>query len=547
MRTLRLDAGSHPAAGEDEAVASFGDASEPLPEHAPSQTALAALDLAQGARARYLWGRLGWQDIRRLYRRSVLGPFWLTISMGLLVAALGTLYGALWKVELAHYAPFLALGFVVWTLISGVITDGCNAFINAEGIIKHVGLPFSVHVYRLLWRNLLVLCHNAVVFVIVAAIFGVWPGWAGLLAVPGLALLLLNGIWAGLAPWRHLRPLPRRAADRREHRADPLLRHPDHLDAGAHAGACLRARLQPVLPPGGGGQGPASRESARADLLAGGARHHPRGMDRRVRVLPPLPVADCLLGMNAMVSLRLESVTVDFPVYNTSARSLKNRLLHHGTGGRIARGAGNRLLVRALDKVSLSLAHGDRLALIGPNGAGKTTLLRVLAGAYEPTRGRVWRRGRTAPLLNVSLGIDSEATGYENIMTRGLFLGLMPEQVRERMDEIAAFTELGDFLAMPVHTYSAGMRLRLAFAVCTCFEPEILLMDEWLGIGDRSFVEKAKRRLEEFVDRAGILVLASQNATLLERVCTTGIVLDAGKIVAMGPIDEVLAEFRQVA
>ena len=198
MRTLRLDAGSHPAAGEDEAAASFRGASERLPEHASSQAALAALDLVRGAGARYLWGRLGWQDIRRLYRRSVLGPFWLTISMGLLVAALGTLYGALWKVELANYAPFLALGFVVWTLISGVITDGCNAFINAEGIIKHVGLPFSVHVYRLLWRNLLVLCHNAVVFVIVAAVFGAWPSWAGLLAIPGLVLLLLNGIWAGL-------------------------------------------------------------------------------------------------------------------------------------------------------------------------------------------------------------------------------------------------------------------------------------------------------------------------------------------------------------
>ena len=193
-----MDAGAYPAAGEDIAGDSFGDSSKPLPEHTASQAARAALDLVQGARARYLWGRLGWQDIRRLYRRSVLGPFWLTISMGLLVAALGALYGALWKVELADYVPFLALGFVVWTLISGVITDGCNAFINAEGIIKHVGLPLSVHVFRLLWRNLLVLCHNAVVFVIVAAIFGVWPGWAGLLAVPGLALLVLNGIWVGL-------------------------------------------------------------------------------------------------------------------------------------------------------------------------------------------------------------------------------------------------------------------------------------------------------------------------------------------------------------
>lgn len=193
-----MDAAARPAVDETAAAEDSGDSSKSAAKAAPSQATLALHDLFQGARARYLWGRLGWQDIRRLYRRSVLGPFWLTISTGLLVAALGTLYGALWKVELAHYAPFLALGFVVWTLISGVITDGCNAFINAEGIIKHVGLPFSVHVYRLLWRNLLVLCHNAVVFVIVAAIFGVWPGWAGLLAVPGLALLLLNGIWVGL-------------------------------------------------------------------------------------------------------------------------------------------------------------------------------------------------------------------------------------------------------------------------------------------------------------------------------------------------------------
>ena len=198
MQTLRLDAGSHPAAGEDEAAASFGDASEPLPEHAPSQAALAGLDLVQGARARHLWGLLGWQDIRRRYRRSVLGPFWLTISMGMLVAALGTLYGMLLKVEIADYAPFLALGFIVWTFISAVITDGCNAFISAGTVIKQVGLPLSVHVYRLLWCNLLIFFHNAVVFVIVAVIFGVWPGWTGLLALPGLALLCLNCIWAGL-------------------------------------------------------------------------------------------------------------------------------------------------------------------------------------------------------------------------------------------------------------------------------------------------------------------------------------------------------------
>ena len=247
-----------------------------------------------------------------------------------------------------------------------------------------------------------------------------------------------------------------------------------------------------------------------------------------------------------MVGMWLQSVTVEFPVYNASTRSLKNRLLR-GTGGRIGHGAGNHLSVRALEGVSLTFEHGDRVGIVGHNGAGKSTLLRVLAGAYEPTRGHVRRRGRTASLLNVSLGIDPEATGYENIMTRGLILGLQPEQVREHMDEIAEFTELGDYLAMPMRTYSAGMRLRLAFAVCTCFEPEILLMDEWLSVGDRAFVEKARRRLEEFVDRAGILVLASQNANLLKRMCVTGIVLDAGKVKARGPIGEVLAKYRQAA
>ena len=245
-----------------------------------------------------------------------------------------------------------------------------------------------------------------------------------------------------------------------------------------------------------------------------------------------------------MASLRLESVTVDFPIYNAGTRSLRRRLLHRGTGGRIARGAGKHLYVRALEEVSLAFESGDRVGIIGHNGAGKTTLLRVLAGVYEPRNGQVWRRGRTVSLLKISLGMDAESTGYENIMTRGLFLGLRPEQVREHMDEIAEFTELGDYLSMPVHTYSSGMRLRLAFAVCTAFEPEILLMDEWLSVGDRSFVRKARRRLQEFVDRAGILILASQNGALLQRICTTGILLEAGRVKARGPIGEVVGEYE---
>ena len=198
MQTLRMDAGFHPAADEREAIESLAPVSPSFPAPASSQAGLAALDLVRGACACHLWSVLGWQDIRRRYRRSLLGPFWLTISMGVLVGALGTLYGTLLKVEVAEYVPFLAVGFIVWTFIQGVVTDGCTAFINAESIIKQVGLPLSVHVYRVVWRNLLIFFHNAVIFVVVAAAFVVWPGWTGLLALPGLILLCLNLLWAGL-------------------------------------------------------------------------------------------------------------------------------------------------------------------------------------------------------------------------------------------------------------------------------------------------------------------------------------------------------------
>ena len=203
MQTARAGPGAHPAAadGGDTVTPPVGaQEAPPLPAPLPdpSRTALALGDIAQGARAFRLWGLLGWQDIRRRYRRSKLGPFWLTISMGILVGALGVLYAGLFKADITDYMPFVAVGFIVWGLISGLITEGCEAFIGADGIIKQVNLPLSVHVYRVVWRNLIVLAHNAVIYVVVAAVFAVRPGWGGLLALPGLALLCLNGVWVGL-------------------------------------------------------------------------------------------------------------------------------------------------------------------------------------------------------------------------------------------------------------------------------------------------------------------------------------------------------------
>ena len=163
-----------------------------------SQLSLALFDLVEGARLTHLWGRLGWQDIRRRYRRSTLGPFWITISMGILVGILGLLYGGLLKVQATDYVPYLCLGFVVWTLVNGLITDGCTAFVGASNIIQQARLPLSVHVYRVVWRHLIILFHNALIFVVVAVVFSVWPGWAGLLALPGMVLVCLNGVWVGL-------------------------------------------------------------------------------------------------------------------------------------------------------------------------------------------------------------------------------------------------------------------------------------------------------------------------------------------------------------
>ena len=163
-----------------------------------SDTTLAFRDLGEGLRAVRLWGLLGWQDVVHRYRRSLLGPLWSTISMGTLVGALGALYAGLFQLPLSDFLPFIATGFIVWALLSGLINEGCTAFIGGDRIIKQVDLPLAIHVYRGVWRNFAIFAHNMIIFVIVAVGFSVQPGWNGLLAVPGLVLLGLNGVWAGL-------------------------------------------------------------------------------------------------------------------------------------------------------------------------------------------------------------------------------------------------------------------------------------------------------------------------------------------------------------
>jgi ABC-type polysaccharide/polyol phosphate transport system ATPase subunit len=245
--------------------------------------------------------------------------------------------------------------------------------------------------------------------------------------------------------------------------------------------------------------------------------------------------------------VELDGVNVAFPIYHGGSRSLKKSLLFRSSAGRIGRDVKQRLTIEALRNVSLSLVTGDRVALIGPNGAGKTTLLRVMAGIYEPTIGMVSIRGRVSPMFDVGLGIDSDLSGYDNIRIRGLVLGLTSRQIEERFSEIADFTELGDYLDMPVRVYSAGMTLRLTFAIATCFKPEILLMDEWIVAGDAHFMEKAERRVNNFVNDASVLVLASHDVEICRRWCNKALWLDRGAIRQFGEIGEVIEAYRTTA
>jgi ABC-2 type transport system ATP-binding protein/lipopolysaccharide transport system ATP-binding protein len=245
-----------------------------------------------------------------------------------------------------------------------------------------------------------------------------------------------------------------------------------------------------------------------------------------------------------MAFIHLRNVEVDFPIYTGGSRSLKKLLLNTTTQGNIGKDAHDRITVRALTGINLELRHGDRLALIGPNGAGKSTLLKVLAGIYEPTQGRVFRRGRISALLTASVGLNLDATGRENIVTRGMYMDVHPREMRAHVDEIAEFTELGHFIDMPVRTYSAGMLIRLCFAVATAFPPDILLMDEWLTAGDASFLAKARARMTDFVSGSSILVLASHTLPLLKQWCNRAILLDRGSMVAAGTIEEIEAIYE---
>jgi ABC-type polysaccharide/polyol phosphate transport system ATPase subunit len=230
------------------------------------------------------------------------------------------------------------------------------------------------------------------------------------------------------------------------------------------------------------------------------------------------------------IELLFDHVTVQYPIYNNRTMSLRNHLVRITTGGRIESETGHIQIVTALRDASFTIRQGDAVALIGHNGAGKSTLLRTMAGVYKPVSGTVTRKGRVATVLELGAGMDPELTGYENITRMCRLMGVPQADLAERTTEIETFTQLGDFLQLPVRTYSSGMATRLMFAVATSTKPDILLVDEIFGTGDAEFQAKAKARMEALIRAVGIFVFASHNNTLVRHYCNRFFFLEHGTI-----------------
>ncbi len=249
-----------------------------------------------------------------------------------------------------------------------------------------------------------------------------------------------------------------------------------------------------------------------------------------------------------------DRVNVEYPVFDASSQSLRHMLvLNHiprpatsvHVGGTLER-TRHRSFVRALKDVSFTIKDGDRVGLIGHNGSGKTTLLRTLAGIYEPATGTMDTFGRVMPLFNLTEGMAPDATGRELIMIRAVLLGLSEDEIADVTPEVIEFCQLGDYIDLPVRTYSTGMLVRLAFAITTAVSSEILLFDELIGAGDATFVDKAQTRLQKFVEQSSVMVVATHSADIMKKWCNRAMVFEHGSMLFDGPVDAALGEYAKL-
>ena len=228
-----------------------------------------------------------------------------------------------------------------------------------------------------------------------------------------------------------------------------------------------------------------------------------------------------------MPHINVTNVTVDLPIYGAHNMNLKGRVANF-----LTRRETEVEVIRALNDISLSIKDGERVGIVGPNGSGKTTLLRVMAGILKPTQGNVEIQGTVVSMIDQGLGMDPQCTGLENIFRRGIFLNQSTQQMRDRIDEIVDFSGLGNRIRHPLHTYSSGMRARLAFSIATSVQPEILIIDEGIGAADEEFSERAAERLDSFLQNAGILLLASHSNQLIESWCKKKVRIESGQLMS---------------
>lgn len=243
------------------------------------------------------------------------------------------------------------------------------------------------------------------------------------------------------------------------------------------------------------------------------------------------------------VLLKADKVSLSVPVFQPSDRQLMTNPMQFITDLYLSRT--KRGIAYLLNDISMEVRAGERIGIIGANGAGKSTLLRLLAGIYKPTTGNLITNGTVKGLFDISLGMNMEATGLENIYMRGLQMGFDFPEIRGMIPDILEFSELENDIEKPLNTYSTGMRLRLAVAVSTTRSPDLLLLDEWIGTGDMRFREKIKERMDQLVEQAHGLVIATHNTGLMKSLCTRGIVLDGGNLVYQGGLNEALAFYEE--
>ena len=231
-----------------------------------------------------------------------------------------------------------------------------------------------------------------------------------------------------------------------------------------------------------------------------------------------------------MARITLNDVCVSFPVFSWHGRSIKHQIAKYAVGGTIRSNKNHSSSVDALVNITLDIRNGDRVAIMGHNGSGKTTLLRTLSKIYYPTHGEIKVYGTIHSLIDIMLGVDFEATGRENIYLRGLLMGLKKSEINQYEEEIIEFSELNDFIDLPIRTYSSGMAIRLAFAISTVVRSDILIMDEWLTVGDEGFIKKAEEKLLQIINSTKILIIATHDVSLVKKICNRLVLIEHGKI-----------------